>query len=111
MAIISTAMMASSTSRPSAMISAPSEMRCRSMPNTSMPRKVTASTSGTDSATTTPVRSPRLMKLTASTMTTASRERAHELLDGAPHHRGLVRDLVHLDPHRQVALEPRHLRA
>ena len=37
-----------------------------------MNRKVTASTSGIDSATTMPVRSPRLMKLTASTMTTAS---------------------------------------
>ena len=54
------------------MISAPSEMRCRSMPYSFIIRKVTASTSGMDSATTRPVRKPRLKKLTASTMTTAS---------------------------------------
>ena len=54
--IISTAMMASSTSRPSAMISAPSEMRWKSMPSSIMPTKVMASTSGTDSATMMPVR-------------------------------------------------------
>ena len=72
MAIISTAMIASSTSRPSAMISAPSEMRWRSMPKMYMQRNVTASTSGIDSATTMPVRMPSEMKLTASTMITAS---------------------------------------
>ncbi|MNT33192.1 hypothetical protein D3C72_1691050 [compost metagenome] len=71
-AIISTAMMASSTSRPSAMISEPSEMRCRSMPSRYMARKVIASTSGMDSATTMPLRTPRLRKHTASTITTAS---------------------------------------
>jgi hypothetical protein len=42
------------------------------MPNTRISRNVTASTSGMDRATTTPVRRPRLRKLTASTMTTAS---------------------------------------
>ncbi len=71
-AIISTEMMASSTSRPSEMIKAPSEMRCRSMPESFIIRKVTASTRGMDNATTRPVRKPRLKKLTASTMTTAS---------------------------------------
>jgi hypothetical protein len=64
--------MASSTSRPRAITSAPSEMRCRSMPKMLMARKVIASTSGIDSATTVPVRQPRLRKDTASTITIAS---------------------------------------
>ena len=50
--IISTAMMASSTRRPSAIISAPSVIRCKSRPMASMTMNTTASTSGTDSATT-----------------------------------------------------------
>ena len=54
------------------MIRAPSDIRCRSIPNSAINRKVIASTSGIDSATTVPVRSPRLRKETASTMTTAS---------------------------------------
>ena len=54
------------------MISAPSEMRCSEMPAISMTRKVMASTSGMAIATTSPARMPRLMKLIASTMTTAS---------------------------------------
>ena len=54
------------------MISEPSEMRCRSMLKKYIARKVIASTSGMDSATTMPVRRPRLKKLTASTITTAS---------------------------------------
>ena len=49
--IISMAMIASSTSSPSAMISAPSVMRLRSIPITSITTKTMASTSGTDSAT------------------------------------------------------------
>ena len=70
--IISTAMMASSTSSPSAMIRAPSEMRWKSMPSSSMPTKVMARTSGTDRATMMPVRTPRLTKDTTSTMASAS---------------------------------------
>ena len=54
------------------MISAPSEMRCRSMPSRYIARKVSASTSGMHSATTRPVRKPSDRKLTTSTMTTAS---------------------------------------
>src|SRR6476659_1494473 len=50
--IISTAMMASSTRRPSAMISAPSVMRCRSIDIAFMTMKTMARTSGTDIATT-----------------------------------------------------------
>ncbi len=70
--IISTEMMASSTSSPRAIINAPREMRCKSMPATSIARKVIASTKGIDSATTKPVRSPKDRKLTASTMPIAS---------------------------------------
>jgi len=70
--IISTAMMASSTRRPSAMISAPSVMRCRSNPIASITMKTIASTSGTDAATTIPVRQPSAMKETNSTMASAS---------------------------------------
>ena len=54
------------------MISAPSETRCRSIPHASITTKTIASTSGIDSATTAPARSPRLRKLTASTMAIAS---------------------------------------
>ena len=70
--IISTAMMASSTSRPSAMISAPSVMRCRSSDIAFMTMNTIASTSGTDSATTMPVRQPSARKLTNSTIASAS---------------------------------------
>ena len=55
------------------MISAPSEIRWKSMPSSSMPTKVMASTSGTDIATMPPARTPRLMNHTTSTMASASR--------------------------------------
>ena len=71
--IISTAMIASSTRRPSAMMSAPSEMRWRSMPSGLMKMKTMASTKGTESATMMPVRKPSETKLTPSTITSASR--------------------------------------
>ena len=70
--IISMAMMASSTSRPSAMMSAPSVMRCRSSPQAYITTNTIASTSGTDSATTMPVRQPSERKLTTSTIASAS---------------------------------------
>ena len=56
--IISMAMIASSTRSPSAMISAPSVMRLRSIPISDITKKTIASTSGTDSATTMPVLQP-----------------------------------------------------
>src|SRR6202165_385419 len=70
--IISTAMMASSTNRPSAMISAPSVMRCRSSDIAFMTMKTIASTNGTDAATTMPVRQPNATKETNSTIANAS---------------------------------------
>ncbi len=70
--IISTAMMASSTRSPSAMTSAPRVMRCRSSPAAYITTNTIASTSGTESATTMPVRQPSETKLTSSTMPSAS---------------------------------------
>jgi len=54
------------------MISAPSEIRCMVMPLYSIKTNTIASTSGIEQATTRPARMPRLTKLTASTITTAS---------------------------------------
>jgi hypothetical protein len=70
--IISMAMIASSTSNPSAMMRAPSVMRWRSRPVAYITSSTIASTSGTDSAATMPVRQPSDRKLTTSTMTSAS---------------------------------------
>ena len=67
----STVVMALSTSRLSAMIRAPSEMRCRSMWNICMMGKMMASVSGIDAATMAPGRRPRLMMLTAMMMAMA----------------------------------------
>ena len=58
----STVVMASSTSSASAMISAPSEMRCRSMFARSISANTSASVSGMVSATTVPARTPSAMK-------------------------------------------------
>ena len=54
------------------MISAPSDTRCMAMPVNSINTNTSASTSGIEIATTSPARRPRLIKLTASTITTAS---------------------------------------
>ena len=51
---------------------APSEIRCRSIPKNSIATNTAASTSGIARATTAPARRPRLTRLTASTMATAS---------------------------------------
>ena len=64
-------LMASSTSKVSAMMSAPSEMRCRSMLTNSMTGNTIASVSGIESATIAPARTPRLMTLTAMMMAIA----------------------------------------
>ena len=54
------------------MMRAPREMRCRLMPIASIATKTMTRTSGIDRATTIPARRPRLTKLTASTIATAS---------------------------------------
>ena len=53
------------------MISAPSEMRCRSMPTIDITGKTIARVSGMAIATTEPARTPSARKLTARTMTIA----------------------------------------
>ena len=63
---------ASSTSSPSAMISAPSEMRCKSIPKICMTMNTMASTSGIEVATTRPARRPRFRKLMTRTIAMAS---------------------------------------
>ena len=68
--IISMAMMASSTSRPSEMIRAPSVMRSKSRPVTIITTNTAESVSGTASATTMPTRKPSATRLT--TITTES---------------------------------------
>ncbi|MNQ32150.1 hypothetical protein D3C85_455470 [compost metagenome] len=70
--IISTAMIASSTSSPSASTSVPSDTLCSPMPNMSMNSAVIASTTGIEITTTMPVRKPSDTRLTISTMATAS---------------------------------------
>ncbi len=106
--IISMAMIASSTSRPSAMISAPSVMRWRSIPVAYMTTNTIASTSGTDSATTMPVRQPSDRKLTSSTMASAStkvrNELRHRLVDDVR----LIGDLRDLDADRQLGGDGAH---
>ena len=94
--IISTAMVSSAASRPSAMMREPSVTRSGSNPATFMTTNTTASTSGTDVATTRPERHPRDMKLTTSTIVSAStnerRNSPTDFLDDAR----LVCDLVDL---------------
>ncbi len=106
--IISVEMIASSTSRPSAMMSAPSEMRCSATPKISMKRKVTASTSGIDSATTMPGAQPEAHEAHAEHDHERLQQRLHELVHGALDHLRLVGHLVDFDAHRQARLHRRH---
>ena len=68
------------------MISAPSEIRCRSMPMTSMTAIVMARTSGTVRATTMPVRQPSVRRLTTMMIASASTREFDELADRAVDH-------------------------
>ena len=56
-----------------------------------MNMKTVASTTGIDRATTAPARNPRLKKLIAITMTSASHSDSHEVVDRVGHHVRLVR--------------------
>ena len=71
--MVSMAMMASSTSRPSARISEPSVMRSKFLPVASITTKTTASVSGTAAATTRPTRQPMLTKHTSMTTISAAK--------------------------------------
>ena len=70
--MVSTVIMASSTSRPSAIINAPREIRCRPIPASIIPVKVMARTRGMAAATTSPARKPSETNETARTIATAS---------------------------------------
>ena len=89
-------------------MSAPSEIRCRSIPKNAIATNTAASTSGIERATTAPARRPRLTRLTAEDDGDGLPQRLHELvhrmLDG---HR-LVGDERRLDPDRQVRGDLRH---
>ena len=91
------------------MINEPSVMRSRLSPATFMTKSTTASTSGTDVATTRPGRHPSEMKLTTSTMAKCLDERAQELADGLLDDARLIRDLVDLDAGRNLRLGVRQL--
>ena len=102
--IISTAMMPSSTSRPSAMISDPSDTRSRFQPIASITSATTPSTIGTESPTTMPVRQPRLNRHTASTIASASSsERSNSQTDSLTTV-GWSADALELDAVRQLGL-------
>ena len=70
-----------------------------------MTTKVIASTSGTESATTMPVRQPRERKLTRSTMPSASSEGALELEDRVVDDLRLVGDLLDVDALRHACMK------
>ncbi|RMS14236.1 hypothetical protein ALP75_202733 [Pseudomonas syringae pv. actinidiae] len=67
------AMIASSTSSPSARISEPNVIRSKFLPLMAMITKTTARVSGTAAATTTPTRQPMLIKQTSMTTSNATK--------------------------------------
>ena len=69
--MVSIAMIASSTSSPSDRISAPSEIRCNSIPQACITTNTSASVNGTASATTSPARKPSEANDTSSTTASA----------------------------------------
>ena len=66
-------MIASSTNKPKEIINAPKETLCKSIPKASIATNTPKITRGIQPATTIPVLSPKLKKLTANTMIIASR--------------------------------------
>ena len=90
------------------MINAPSEIRCSEIPAYAMTTKVIASTSGIAIATTRPARSPRLRKLIARTITTASKERFGETRYSLLDDHWLIRHQMDPNPDRQVGHDLRH---
>ena len=90
------------------MMSAPSEIRCRSIPKSSIATNTTASTSGIASATTAPARRPRLSRLTAKHDGDGLPQGLHELVDRVLDRHGLVGDERRLDADRQVRRDLRH---
>ena len=87
------------------MMSEPSEMRSRFQPIASITTATTPSTSGTESPTTMPVRQPRLNRLTASTIASASISERSNSQIGFADDRRLVGDALELDAVRQLRLD------
>ena len=104
-------MMASSTSRPSASTSVPSETLCRPMPNMSMNSAVTASTTGMEITTTMPVRMPSDTRLTASTMATASATERRKSSTECDTARGMLETSVSVRPAGNWAVSSPNLAA
>ena len=104
----STVVIASSTNSVSAMIRAPSEMRCRSMWNNSMIGNTIASVSGIDSATTVPGRTPRLTKLAAMMITIACHKEVVNSLIARSTVTAWSATRVRLDADRQLGLDLGH---
>ena len=90
------------------MISAPSEMRCKSMPAYHIDRNTTARTSGIESATTAPARNPRLRKLIPKTIATASQRVFMNSLIECSTVTGWLATSFRLDAIGEVRLDPGH---
>ena len=103
--IISMVIIASSTRSPSAMMRAPSEMRCRLMPSASMATKTMASTSGMDRATTSPALKPEAEEADRQHDDDRLDKRLGEPADGLAHDLGLVRHEVELDADGKALLQ------
>ena len=87
------------------MISEPSEIRSRFQPNAIIAITTTLSTSGTDNATTMPVRQPRLSRLTMMTMINASSRDFSKSQTASLDRRRLVGDALEFDAVRQLLLD------
>ena len=103
--IISSAMIASSTSRPSAMISEPSETRSEFQPVASIMIATAPSTSGTDIATTMPARRAQAHEAHDQHDRQRLQQRALEFPDGFADGRGLVGDPLEFDAIGQLGLD------
>ena len=90
------------------MISAPREMRCRSMPTMFMTANTMASEIGIASATTVPARMPRLTKLTTAMMAIACHSEVVKIADRLVDDNGLVSHQRRLDAERQVCRDLGH---
>ena len=90
-------------------MSAPSEMRCMSIPVISMSEKTMASVNGMASAMTKPGRMPRLMKLTARMIATACQSEVMNSEIALLDRDGLIGDEDGLNSHRQIGYYFRHV--
>ena len=90
------------------MMSAPREIRCRSMPNADMVTNTAARTSGIESATTAPARRPSAARLTAKDDGDGLPQRLHEVGHGMLDRDRLIGEKRGFDADRQIRLDLRH---